>query len=127
MERITRKQLENAVLWLNKLTDSPEECYRKEGDKWVANVGNYHISGAYGGFALHRMGKKRYHMIKLQAPNDHNHTTQRFARTLEEAFPNHLDYTIYEPHDLYAIDEDDSLILAIGFVFAIVFITWVIF
>ena len=59
MERITRSQLDNAVLWLNKLTDSPEECYRKEGDKWVANVGNYHISGAYGGFALHRMGNEQ--------------------------------------------------------------------
>ena len=58
MQRITRSQLDNAVLWLNKLTDSPEECYRKEGDKWVANVGNYHISGAYGGFALHRMGNE---------------------------------------------------------------------
>jgi len=66
-------------------------------------------------------------MIKFKTWQDGNHTTQRFARTLEEAFPNHLDYTIYEPHDLYAVDQDDSLILAIGFVFAIVFITWVIF
>ena len=55
MERITRKQLQAAVDTLNSMTDSPSEPYRKEGDKWVANVGNFHISGAYGGFSLHRM------------------------------------------------------------------------
>jgi hypothetical protein len=59
MERITRKQLDNAVLWLNKITNSPEESYRKEGDKLVANVGNYHISGPYGVFELHRMVNER--------------------------------------------------------------------
>ena len=66
-------------------------------------------------------------MKKIQAPNDHNHTHTRYPRTLWEAFPKHLDYTIYEPHDLYAIDEDDSLILAIGFVFSIVLIVWSVF
>ena len=66
-------------------------------------------------------------MIKYKTWQDGNHTTKRFARTLQEAFPGHLDYEINEPHDLYAIDDGDILILAIGFVFAIVFITWVIF
>lgn len=55
MQRITRKDLEGAVNLLNRLTNSQSEPYRKEGDKWVANIGNFHISGAYGGFALHRM------------------------------------------------------------------------
>ena len=55
MTRITRKQLETAVDTLNEMTGSPLEPYSKVGDKWVANVGNYHISGAYGGFSLHRM------------------------------------------------------------------------
>jgi hypothetical protein len=53
--RITRTQLEAAVNRLNRLTNNESEPYRKEGDKWVANIGNYHISGAYGGVALHRM------------------------------------------------------------------------
>ena len=66
-------------------------------------------------------------MIKEQLPHDHNHTHTRYPRTLEETFPNHLNYTIYEPHDLYAVDEDDSLILAIGFVFSIVLIVWSVF
>jgi len=65
--------------------------------------------------------------IKYKTWTNGNHTTKRFARTLQEAFPGHLDYEINEPHDLYAIDDGDSLILAIGLVFAIVFITWVIF
>jgi hypothetical protein len=55
MERITRKQLDAAVEMLNRMTDSPIEPYRKEGEQWRANVGNFHISGAYGGFSLHRM------------------------------------------------------------------------
>ena len=55
MERITRKNLEAAIDTLNRMTGSPSEPYRKEGEKWVANIDNFHISGAYGGVALHRM------------------------------------------------------------------------
>jgi len=58
MQRITRTQLDNAVLWLNKLTDSPEACYTRVFDKLIANVGNYHVASAYGGFALHRMSNE---------------------------------------------------------------------
>ena len=58
MERITRKQIDAAVDTLNRMTSSPAEPYRKEGDKWVANVNNFHISGAYGGFSLHRMSNE---------------------------------------------------------------------
>ena len=53
--RITRRDLESVATLLNQMTDNPEAPYRKEGDRYVANVGNYHISGAYGGFALHQM------------------------------------------------------------------------
>jgi hypothetical protein len=55
MERITRKQLDAAVEMLNRMTDSPAEPYTKIDEKWVANVGNFHISSAYGGYSLHRM------------------------------------------------------------------------
>jgi hypothetical protein len=37
------------------MTKSPAEPYRTVDGKAVANVGNYHISGAYGGYCLHRM------------------------------------------------------------------------
>ena len=54
-QRITRRDLESAAAYLNHITNNPETAYRKEGDRYVANVGNFHISGAYGGFALHQM------------------------------------------------------------------------
>lgn len=49
--RITRKQLDSAVEGLNILTGSPLDCYTDS----KANVNNYHISGAYGGYCLHQM------------------------------------------------------------------------
>ena len=55
MQRITRKDLEGAVNLLNRITGNEPEPYRKENDKWVANIGNFHISGAYGGVSLHQM------------------------------------------------------------------------
>lgn len=58
MTRVTRKDLEAIVARINRMTDSPAEPYRKEGDRYIANVGNYHLSGAYGGWALHQMGNE---------------------------------------------------------------------
>lgn len=55
MTRVTRKDLDAIVARINRMTDSPAEPYRKEGDRYVANVGNYHLSGAYGGWALHQI------------------------------------------------------------------------
>lgn len=51
MDRITEKQLQNMCDRLNGLTNSPEKPY-VDG---VAQIGNYHISHAYGGVCLHRM------------------------------------------------------------------------
>jgi 2',3'-cyclic-nucleotide 2'-phosphodiesterase (5'-nucleotidase family) len=55
MNRITRKDLEGAVNLLNRITNNPAEMYRKEGEEWIANLGNFHISGAYGGVSLHQL------------------------------------------------------------------------
>jgi hypothetical protein len=56
MERITRKALEAVAARMNKATNSPAEPYtRNDEGKLIANVGNWHISGAYGGFSLQRM------------------------------------------------------------------------
>jgi len=55
MNRVTDKQLQAVVDRLNRLTGSPLEPYAKEGDKYAAQVGNYHLSHAYGGVCLHRM------------------------------------------------------------------------
>lgn len=55
MNRITRSFLEAKAATINSMRGVPAEPYRTVNGKAVANVGNYHISGAYGGYSLHRM------------------------------------------------------------------------
>ena len=56
MKQVTKAQLEAVVERINRMTNSPLTSYtRDENDMWRANIGNYHLSGAYGGYALHRM------------------------------------------------------------------------
>ena len=55
MERITKKDLEYLVDRLNDVTGSPPEPHaRNDAGQLVANIGNYHLSYAYGGASLHR-------------------------------------------------------------------------
>jgi hypothetical protein len=51
MSRITDKHLQAKIDWLNKITGSPVAPYI-EGK---AQIGNYHLSHAYGGVCLQRM------------------------------------------------------------------------
>ncbi len=53
--RITRAFLDAKAQTINSMTKSPAEPYRTVDGKAVPNKGNYHISGAYGGYSLHRM------------------------------------------------------------------------
>ena len=54
--RITDKQLQALVDRLNEITGSPKESWTRGANKKLrANIGNYYISGAYGGVCLHRM------------------------------------------------------------------------
>lgn len=56
MNRITLKFLEAKAGIINRITKSPEASYTKKSDgSYKANIGNYHLSGAYGGVCLHRM------------------------------------------------------------------------
>ena len=55
MNRITNKDLEAVVGRINRAMGAPAEPYRRVDGRTVANIGNYHISGAYGGVSLHRM------------------------------------------------------------------------
>lgn len=57
MDRITDKHLAALCERLNKLTDSPLVPYamNEERTHHIAQVGNFHISRAYGGACLHRM------------------------------------------------------------------------
>ena len=54
MNRVTEKQLPAVVDRLNRITKSPMQPY-VDGK---AQPGNYHISHAYGGVCLHRMGNE---------------------------------------------------------------------
>lgn len=53
--RITNTQLQAIVNRINDITKSPKEAYTKKKNKYVANIGNFHLDFAYGGVALHRM------------------------------------------------------------------------
>jgi len=54
--RITLKTLQAVVDRLNVLTNSPLKAYAKDANgKYVAQIGNYSISQAYGGVNLERM------------------------------------------------------------------------
>ena len=52
-------ELEAIVARINTATGSPSEPYTKTADgHYKANVGNYHLSSAYGGYALHKMANE---------------------------------------------------------------------
>lgn len=56
--RITIANLEAVVDRINRVTGSPSTPWRREGDRNRANIGNYHLSHAYGGVSLHRMANE---------------------------------------------------------------------
>lgn len=56
--RVTIKQLEHKIDMLNEITGSPDKPYRWEDESCLlvlANVGHYHLCGAYGGYKVERM------------------------------------------------------------------------
>lgn len=54
--RITERDLKAVVDRINRVTNSPTEPYTNdETGRMRAQIGNYHISHAYGGVCLHRM------------------------------------------------------------------------
>jgi hypothetical protein len=56
MTRISRSNLEAVVKRLNIMTGNSIDPYTKDKNgNFIANIGNYHLSGAYGGVSLHRM------------------------------------------------------------------------
>jgi hypothetical protein len=53
--RISIKDIEARISYLNKITGSPETAYTNIGGKLSANIGHYYLDQAYGGCALYRM------------------------------------------------------------------------
>lgn len=54
MDRITNKQLEYVVGRINMLTNSPLAYSTRDNGQFKANIGHYHIYGAYGMQGLHQ-------------------------------------------------------------------------
>ena len=56
--RITEKDLQATCDRINRMLDQPHEPYARIEGKFVANIGCYHLSHAYGGVALHQMASE---------------------------------------------------------------------
>jgi len=56
--RITESVLKKRIEYLNSLTNSAETPYKRVDGKLIANVGNFHLSCAYGAVSLHRMANE---------------------------------------------------------------------
>lgn len=55
MSRITKQMLKSRVDALNHLLERPATPYTKTEAGISANVGNFHLSQAYGGYCVHEM------------------------------------------------------------------------
>ena len=93
MERITIANLEALTTRINTVTGSPEQAWTRRNGKLQANVGNYHIDSAYGGWKLHRMVNKGG---GVQDVLSHGYTTKRDLFNLLHAFINGI-YTAKQP------------------------------
>lgn len=83
MNRITEKTLRELVKTINSLTYSPNEPYSQKDGKLVSNIGNYHLSFAYGGVSLHRISNE--HGGTTDVLNS-GHTTKRDLFNLIHAY-----------------------------------------
>lgn len=79
MNRITEKQLQAVVDRLNRITNSPMQPY-VDGK---AQPRNYHLSHAYGGVCLHRMGNENG---GVSSPLSTGHITKRELLNLMHAY-----------------------------------------
>lgn len=77
--RITEKFLQSKVDYLNKITGSPVEPYANG----KAQIGNYHLSHAYGGVCLHRMHSDGG---AVSSPLSTGHISKRELASLLSAF-----------------------------------------
>jgi hypothetical protein len=86
--RITEKQLQAVVDRLNRITGSPLEPYAKVDGAYAAQVGNYHLSHAYGGVCLHRMHNESG---GVSSPLSTGHVSKRELLGLLHAYINGIE------------------------------------
>lgn len=93
MNRITDKQLDQLATYINELTGSPIESSSRDAEgRYRSNVGNYHISHAYGGVCLHRMSNTGG---GVSTPLVSYHTTKRELYNAMQAFISGLNAVRY--------------------------------
>ena len=91
MERISIKTLEILVTRLNKITNSPETPWTRDSNgKMHANIGNFHLSQAYGGVCVHRMHSEGG---GITTPISHGHIPKREAYNQLHSFINGLEFS----------------------------------
>lgn len=84
-KRVTASELDAIIKRINIITGSPLEPYATGPDgKAIPQGGNYHLSGAYGGYSLHRMAPGGGVADVLRC----GHVTARELRDLMWAFIN---------------------------------------
>jgi len=83
--RISQKMLENKADYLNEILGRPIAPWRKDKytGEYKANIGNYHISYAYGGACLHEMTNEGG---GVSCPIVHGHVPKRELFGLMDAF-----------------------------------------
>ena len=59
MERITNAHLDARIALLNAYTKNPDKTYTQDELGVKSNVGNYHLSCAYGKYTLHQVHNER--------------------------------------------------------------------
>jgi hypothetical protein len=55
MQRITKKQLQSRIETINSILNRPLTPYTQADGKLIANIGNFSLSQAYGGYCVHLM------------------------------------------------------------------------
>ena len=55
MKRITKKLLQARIETINSILGMPETPYTRTNEGFKANIGNFSLSQAYGGYCVHRM------------------------------------------------------------------------
>ena len=88
MERITKAMLQGMCDRINRQTGAPLEPYTKQEDgTYKANIGNYHLDGAYGGWCIHRMASDG---DGVDTPITDGHVSKRELWSLARAYCNGL-------------------------------------
>lgn len=58
MDRITQKYLDSLCERINSAQKTPAAPYERIDGKLIGQIGNYHLSGAYGGVSLHQIANE---------------------------------------------------------------------